>query len=235
MTCRSFEVLKAANECFTGNFGPLFAGVFARPFIGGFESAFQTAQEYSGSIEPGVVVVFLLGFFDKRTNTAGAFSALIGSIAINLALKFGMLVVPCITPIRGVFVAALIAAIAVSRMTSEPDEAQTVKLGDIALATLPLSNTLSILVIAILIGLYIWLWWGRIEANSGCNADLLNNSHWVIWGGSYSIVSFRPTFRIWKPNRTALFFWIFDTAECFWCINVDHSRERRGNERGTVQ
>jgi solute:Na+ symporter, SSS family len=55
----------------------------ARPFLGGMESAFQTVQEYSGFIAPGVVAIFLLGFFFKRANTAGAFAVLIGSVVIS--------------------------------------------------------------------------------------------------------------------------------------------------------
>ena len=132
--------------------------VLARPFIGGFESGFQTVQEYSGFIAPGIVVVFLLGFFDKRTNTAGAYTALIGSILVNLALKFGLPDVPFIIRIWGVFMVALIGAIVVSRLTAEPDESRTVRLADIAFATTSLFNTLAMLVVAILAGLYVWLW-----------------------------------------------------------------------------
>lgn len=62
--------------------------VLARPFLGGLESAFQTVQEYSGFIAPGVVAIFLLGFFDRRTNTQGAFAVLIGSVVVS-ALLFG--------------------------------------------------------------------------------------------------------------------------------------------------
>lgn len=132
--------------------------VLARPFIGGFESGFQTVQEYTGFIAPGVVVVFLLGFFDRKANAAGAFTALIGSLLVNIALKFGLPDVPFIIRIWAVFVGTIIAAMAVSRMTAGPDEEQTVKLGDIAFATSLLFNTLAMTVIVILVGLYVWLW-----------------------------------------------------------------------------
>ncbi|MEM9053762.1 MAG: sodium/solute symporter, partial [Pseudomonadota bacterium] len=64
--------------------------VLAQPFLGGLESAFQTVQEYSGFIAPGIVAVFLLGFFWKRANRAGAFALLISSVLLNLAAKFGL-------------------------------------------------------------------------------------------------------------------------------------------------
>ena len=132
--------------------------ILARPFIGGFESGFQTVQEYTGYIAPGIVIVFLLGFFDKRANTIGAYTALIGSIALNLVVNALFPELPFVVRIWIVFVVSLIVSIVVSRMTSEPDDAQTVNLGDIAFATTALFNTLSMLVVAILIGLYIWLW-----------------------------------------------------------------------------
>ena len=62
--------------------------ILARPFLGGCESAFQTVQEYTGFIAPGVVIVFLLGFFDKKANSTGAFTALIGAFMLNVVLKF---------------------------------------------------------------------------------------------------------------------------------------------------
>ncbi|ABC62808.1 sodium/sugar symporter [Erythrobacter litoralis] len=136
----------------------LIALVLARPFIGGFESGFQTVQEYTGFIAPGIVVVFLLGFFDRKMNTAGAYTALLGSLAVNVMLKFGLPDVPFIIRIWGVFVLSIIAAALVSRMTGAPEEERTVKLGDIAFATSMLFNTLAMVVVAILVGLYIWLW-----------------------------------------------------------------------------
>lgn len=136
----------------------LIALVLARPFLGGFESAFQTVQEYTGYIAPGIVIVFLLGFFDKRANTAGAFTALIGSVALNLIVNAAFPDLPFVVRIWIVFVVGLIAAAVVSRVTAGPDEEQIVKLGDIGFATNTLFNTLATIVVAILIFLYVWLW-----------------------------------------------------------------------------
>ena len=132
--------------------------VLAQPFLGGFDSAFQTVQEYTGFIAPGVVIVFLLGFFDKRANEIGAFTALIGSVALNVLLKFVAPDIPFIIRIWIVFIVALIAAAIVSRITAGPREEQTVRLGDIGFATAGLFNALAALTIAILVGLYVILW-----------------------------------------------------------------------------
>ena len=132
--------------------------VLARPFLGGFESAFQTVQEYTGYIAPGIVIVFVLGFFDKRANTAGAFTALIGSIVMNFAMAQLAADMPFVIRIWIVFLVALVAAFIVSRLTPAPDEERTVDLGDIGFATSMLFNTLAAITAAILIGLYILLW-----------------------------------------------------------------------------
>ena len=132
--------------------------VLARPFIGGFESGFQTVQEYTGYIAPGIVAVFLLGFFDKRSNAAGAFTALIGSLVLNFAFSLLAGDVPFVIRIWIVFVTSLIAAALVSRMTAEPESERTVHLADIGFATTALFNALSAVTIATLVGLYVWLW-----------------------------------------------------------------------------
>ncbi len=132
--------------------------VLARPFLGGFESAFQTVQEYTGYIAPGIVIVFVLGFFDKRANTAGAFTALIGSIVMNFALAQLAADMPFVIRIWIVFLVALGAAFVVSRLTPAPDAERTVDLGDIGFATSMLFNTLATITAAILVGLYVILW-----------------------------------------------------------------------------
>lgn len=132
--------------------------ILARPFLGGFESAFQTVQEYTGFIAPGIVVVFLLGFFDKKANAVGAYTALLGSLALNVTLAQLADGLPFVIRIWGVFMVAIVAAIIVSRMTAEPDEESTVKLGDIGFATNALFNTLATITVFTLVGLYAVLW-----------------------------------------------------------------------------
>jgi SSS family solute:Na+ symporter len=132
--------------------------LLAEPFQGSFKSAFQTVQEYTGFIAPGIVVVFLLGFFDKRSNAFGAFTALLGSLALSAVLWQYFNEIPFVIRIWIVFVVSIIAAMIVSRLTPAPDEERTVKLADIAFATTTLFNTLAAITVAILVGLYVILW-----------------------------------------------------------------------------
>ena len=59
------------------------------PALKNLDQAYQFIQEYVGFISPGVLAIFLLGFFWKRTTAAAA--ALTGSlltIPVSTILKF---------------------------------------------------------------------------------------------------------------------------------------------------
>ncbi|WOE75525.1 sodium:solute symporter family transporter [Alterisphingorhabdus coralli] len=136
----------------------LIALLLARPFIGGFESGFQTVQEYSGFVAPGIVIVFLMGFFWKRMNAAGAFTALLASIALNLALKFGAPDIPFIIRVWIVFMGCLALAVVASLATAPPEDGQPVQLGKMQFSTQALFNGLALSVVTLLVGFYIILW-----------------------------------------------------------------------------
>lgn len=65
--------------------------VIAIPLLGSNESIFQAIQEYTGFVAPGIVAVFVLGFFWKRTNTQGAFALLISSVVLSLLFYLSVL------------------------------------------------------------------------------------------------------------------------------------------------
>lgn len=132
--------------------------VLAKPFLGGMESAFQTIQEYTGFIAPGIVAVFLLGFFWKRANTAGAFALLISSIVLNLAAKFGLPDMPFVLRIWIVFLMCVVVGVIVSLITPAPREDQPVDVGGINFVTKPSFTITSIVIIVILAGIYVLYW-----------------------------------------------------------------------------
>lgn len=152
--------------------------VLAQPFLGGFESAFQTIQEYTGFVAPGVVAVFLLGLFWKRTNTAGAFALLISSVSLsfvfwllaNPAALGGMgagllamlgleaLALPFVIRIWIVFLACLLVGVLVSLSTSQPRADRPVDLGDVRFATGPVFNIAGAVIIFALITIYVVFW-----------------------------------------------------------------------------
>jgi solute:Na+ symporter, SSS family len=152
--------------------------ILAQPFLGGMTSAFQTIQEYTGFVAPGVVAVFLLGLFWKRANAAGAFALLISSVGLSFlfwtmanpealgglggaflgAAGLAELALPFVVRIWIVFLACLAIGIAVSLFSGLPRGDRPVVLGDIAFSTIPSFNMAGAAIIVILVGLYIIFW-----------------------------------------------------------------------------
>ena len=85
---------KTANDKTTVNVGRVSAAValviacIMAPLLGGIDQAFQFIQEYTGIVSPGILAVFLLGLFWKKTTNAGAIWGALLSIPIAGAFKF---------------------------------------------------------------------------------------------------------------------------------------------------
>ena len=58
------------------------------PALKSLDQAYQFIQEYVGFISPGVLAIFLLGFFWKRTTAAAAMAGALLTIPISTVLKF---------------------------------------------------------------------------------------------------------------------------------------------------
>ena len=136
----------------------LIAFIVTKPFLGGMESAFQTIQEYTGFIAPGIVAVFLLGFFWKRANREGAFALLISSIALSVTAKLFLPEMPFVLRIWIVFLICLVVGVCESLATRRPAPEQPVDLGGISFATRPSFNIAATLITLILVFIYVAYW-----------------------------------------------------------------------------
>lgn len=58
------------------------------PTMKSFPQMFQYIQEYTGVVSPGILAVFLMGLFWKKTSTKGAIVGVLASIPVALLLKF---------------------------------------------------------------------------------------------------------------------------------------------------
>ena len=65
----------------------ILAGLVA-PALRNLDQAYQFIQEYVGFISPGVLSIFLLGFFWKRTTSTAALTSAILTIPLSTVLKF---------------------------------------------------------------------------------------------------------------------------------------------------
>ncbi|UOY09340.1 sodium/sugar symporter [Muricauda sp. SCSIO 64092] len=59
------------------------------PLLDGLDQAFQFIQEYTGIVSPGILAVFLLGLFWKKTTNRGAIVGALISIPIAMFFKVG--------------------------------------------------------------------------------------------------------------------------------------------------
>ena len=88
-------IKKKSSESQTVNVGRLSAFValiiasIMAPLLGGIDQAFQFIQEYTGIVSPGILSVFLLGLFWKKTSNKGAIYGALASIPIALFFKVG--------------------------------------------------------------------------------------------------------------------------------------------------
>ena len=64
----------------------LIAGVMA-PLLGSIDQAFQFIQEYTGIVSPGILAVFILGLFWKKTTNKAAIIGALTSIPIAMYFK----------------------------------------------------------------------------------------------------------------------------------------------------
>jgi len=84
---------KNASDKTTVNVGRISAGValliaaIMAPLLGGIEQAFQFIQEYTGIVSPGILAVFLLGLFWKKTTNRAAIIGALLSIPIAMYFK----------------------------------------------------------------------------------------------------------------------------------------------------
>jgi len=73
-----------------GRFSAVIALIIAcimAQLLGGIDQAFQFIQEYTGVVSPGILAVFLLGLFWKKTTNSAAVSGALASIPIAMYFK----------------------------------------------------------------------------------------------------------------------------------------------------
>lgn len=91
------------------------------PALGNVGQMFQYIQEYTGLVSPGILALFLLGLFWKKTTNKGAIAGVILSIPIALALKFLPIDMPFIDQMFYTCILTMVIIILVS-LTTCPTE-----------------------------------------------------------------------------------------------------------------
>ena len=156
------KVGESSNQVMVGRIvaaiAMLLAMVCAKPLLGNFDQAFQYIQEFTGFFTPGIVVIFLLGMFWKKTTSSGALAAAIGSAVLSFAFKMLWPELPFINRVGIVFLLCVLIAVVISVAEGNRDQEGSVELQDVEFATSNGFNLSASAVTLILIALYS-TWW----------------------------------------------------------------------------
>ena len=169
---------KNASETKTVNIGRLSAfvaliiGTIMAPLLGGIDQAFQFIQEYTGIVSPGILSVFILGLFWKKTSNKGAIYGALASIPIAMFFKVGPKGWMVGSSLEGIFptlpfldqmgltaiLSMIIIALVSIKENKEKDDAKGIQLEKGIFDTKSIYNIGSFALMILLAGLYSFFW-----------------------------------------------------------------------------
>ncbi|MGI9271898.1 MAG: sodium/sugar symporter [Woeseiaceae bacterium] len=136
----------------------IIAVVVARPLLGQFDQAFQYIQEFTGFFTPGVVAIFLLAFFWKRTSANGALAAALGSFAFSLICFYQWKTLPFMDRVGLAFIVAVVLGMLVSQLEGKGESDKAIDYKSVDTSTSTGFNWASLVIVLMLTGLYA-TWW----------------------------------------------------------------------------
>ncbi len=117
-----------ATDKETVNMGRISAGValvtaiIVAPQLDNVPQVFQYIQEYTGMVSPGILAVFLMGLFWKKTTAKGAIYGVLVSIVIAVFLKSPAVQLPFLDQMFYTLIATMAIIVGVSLTTNPHDE-----------------------------------------------------------------------------------------------------------------
>lgn len=146
----------------------LIIAILIAPLLGNIPQAFQYIQEYTGIVSPGILAIFLLGLFWKKTTTRAAVIAAFVSIPIAMYFKIGQNgwiesdifpSLPWMHQMGITFLLTVAIMIFVSLTQNKGrDDIKGIPIGKDLFKTSPLFNVLSFGVILVVIAIYAIFW-----------------------------------------------------------------------------
>jgi SSS family solute:Na+ symporter len=133
-------------------------GVIIAPSLGTLDQAFQYIQEYTGFISPGVLAVFVMGLFWKRTSTRAALVAVILAIPFSVGFKYLTPGIPFLDRMGLCFLLLCAIMAVISMMENKNDDPKAIYYEADWFKTSRLFNALSMLVILVVAAIYYFFW-----------------------------------------------------------------------------
>ncbi len=136
----------------------IIAMFIAKPLLGQFDQAFQFIQDFTGFFTPGIVVLFILGLFWKRTTAKAALAAALGSFVLSAIGYKWFPDFPFMDRVGVVFLACTVIAIVISLIGKPQEATEAVDVSEIDFSTTRSFNVATVATTLILIALYV-TWW----------------------------------------------------------------------------
>jgi SSS family solute:Na+ symporter len=136
----------------------LIIGVIIAPTLKDLDQAFQYIQEYTGFISPGVLAIFILGLFWKRTSTNAAMIGVIIAIPISMAFKFLTPGIPFLDRMGLSFLLISAIMVVISMLENKNDDPKAIYFDSSLFKTSIKFNIMSLVVIAAVAAIYLKFW-----------------------------------------------------------------------------
>ncbi len=146
----------------------LLIAVFLAPQLSNLGQVFQYIQEYTGVVSPGILAVFILGLFFKKTTNNAAIWGVILSIPIALYFKVApngwsdsaiFLELPFMNQMFWTWILSMLIMVAISYLEGKgEDHKKGIDLTGGIFATGPVFNISAFAIILILVALYAMFW-----------------------------------------------------------------------------
>ncbi len=137
----------------------LFIAVGMAPVLGNIPQMFQYIQEYTGMVSPGILAVFLMGLFWKKTTNRAAIVGAVLSIIVAFVLKLPQLELPWMDQMFYTMIITMAIIVGVSLTTSpDVDDPKGIPLTASTFATDRVFSISAYCVILILAVLYALFW-----------------------------------------------------------------------------
>jgi SSS family solute:Na+ symporter len=134
------------------------AGLMA-PLMGNIPQMFQYIQEYTGLVSPGILAVFLMGLFWKKSTSIAAIIGVIVSIPVALLLKLPAVDMPWMDQMFYTLIITMVIIAGVSLTSSKDvDDPKGIPLTSETFKTGSLFNISAYAIIIILAVLYAVFW-----------------------------------------------------------------------------
>ncbi|MDY0080820.1 MAG: hypothetical protein RBR95_09550, partial [Ignavibacteriaceae bacterium] len=132
--------------------------IIIAPQLKALDQAFQFIQEFTGFVSPGILSIFLLGLFWKKTSANAALWGAILSIPLSATFKYIFPFMPFIDRMGIVFLILSAVVIIISVLEAKGDNPKAIKYEKSIFKTDNVFNITAIVLSAIIGAIYILFW-----------------------------------------------------------------------------